>query len=119
MTAFFHSIVQETVRKAFIIRLGSCTSTAWRYCIQPLLPERTQHKLVPCGPKAAGAAERRHETAKAGAKRIYDFPSGELLGSAARGRVGSDSFAGLPLRGDHQHKGDLGIWMVLGYGAWT
>jgi len=43
----------ETVRKAFIIRLGSCTSTAWRYCIQPLLPERTQHKLVPCGPKAS------------------------------------------------------------------
>ncbi|CAE7778362.1 sec14l1, partial [Symbiodinium pilosum] len=41
----------ETVRKAFIIRLGSCTSTAWRYCIQPLLPERTQNKLVPCGPK--------------------------------------------------------------------
>eukprot|EP00439_Symbiodinium_sp_Y106_P079385 s171_g18.t1 len=27
--------------------------TTWRYCIQPLLPERTQHKLVPCGPKAS------------------------------------------------------------------
>ena len=53
MTAVFH-LVQETVRKAFIIRLGSCTSTAWRYCIQPLLPERTQHKLVPCGPKVTG-----------------------------------------------------------------
>lgn len=43
----------ETVRKAFIIRLGSCTSMTWRYCIQPLLPERTQAKLIPCGPKAS------------------------------------------------------------------
>jgi len=43
----------ETVRKAFILRLGSCTSMTWRYCIQPLLPERTQAKLIPCGPKAS------------------------------------------------------------------
>ncbi|CAE7245050.1 unnamed protein product [Symbiodinium natans] len=48
----------ETVRRAFIIRLGSCTSTAWRYCIQPLLPERTQNKLVPCGPKASSWTDR-------------------------------------------------------------
>ena len=27
----------------------------WRYCIQPLLPERTQAKLIPCGPKAQSA----------------------------------------------------------------
>ncbi|CAJ1353880.1 unnamed protein product [Effrenium voratum] len=46
----------ETVRKAFIIRLGSCTSTTWRYFIQPLLPDRTQAKLVPCGPQAASWA---------------------------------------------------------------
>ena len=46
---------EETVRKAFIIRLGSCTSMTWRYCIQPLLPERTQAKLIPCGPKVQSA----------------------------------------------------------------